>query len=234
MAKQMKMKFDKYWGDFSDMNMLFFVAFVLDPRYKMKYVEFLFKKYYNPVERCKKCEKVQDTLTSLYAHYKSSISGISCENIGDQTSVISEIDVVGSFDVWQSQWEKYLEKETNVDDKSDLDKYMKDDMEKIKDFNILNWWKASSKRYTIVSRIARDVLVIPTSTVASESFFSTGGRVLDCYRSSLSAKTAEALICGQQWLRSTSKECKIEDLLEEIQNLETIEKEYLDSTWSID
>lgn len=170
-----------------------------------------------------KSEKVQDTLTSLYAHYKSSISEISCENIGDQTSVISEIDAVGSSDVWQSQWEKYLEKETN-DDKSDLDKYLKDDVEKIKDFNFLNRWKASSERYPIVSRIARDVLAIPTSTVASESIFSTGGRVLDCYRSSLSAKTAESLICGQQWLRLTSKECKIEDLLEEIQNLETIEK----------
>lgn len=54
MAKKMKVKFDKYWGDFSDMNMLLFVAVVLDPRYKIKYVEFLFKKYYNSVEGCKK------------------------------------------------------------------------------------------------------------------------------------------------------------------------------------
>ncbi|KAM3301601.1 hypothetical protein P3S67_016103 [Capsicum chacoense] len=234
MAKKMKVKFDNYWGDFSDMNILLFVAAVLDPRYKIKYVEFVFKKYYNSVEGYKKCDKVQDTLNSLYANYKSSISGISCENIRDQTSVISEIDAVGSSDVWQSQWEKYLEKESNVDDKSDLEKYLKDDVEKIKDFNILNWWKTSSDRYPIVSRVARDVLAIPTSTIASRSVFSTGGQVLDCYRSSLSAKTAEALICGQQWLRSTSKECKIEDLLEEIQNLETIEKEYLNSTLSID
>ncbi|PHT99438.1 26S proteasome non-ATPase regulatory subunit 11 [Capsicum chinense] len=138
-------------------------------------------------------------------------------------NVISEIDAVGSSDVWQSQWEKYFEKESNVDDKFDLEKYLKDDVEKIKDFNILNRWKASLERYPIVSRIARDVLAIPTSTVASESVFSTGSRVLDCYRSSLSAKTVEALICGQQWLRSTSKECKIEDLLEEIQNLETMD-----------
>lgn len=123
----MKVKFDKYWGDFSDTNMLLFVAVVLDPRYKMKYFEFLFTKYYNLVEGCKKCDKVQDTLTSLYAYYKSSIYGISCENIGDQTSVISEIDAVGSSDVWQSQWEKYLEKESNVDDKSDLEKYLKGD-----------------------------------------------------------------------------------------------------------
>ncbi|KAM3378795.1 hypothetical protein P3S68_011208 [Capsicum galapagoense] len=198
MAKKMKVKFNKYWGDFSDMNILLFVAFVLDPRYKMKYVEFLFKKYYNSVEGCTKSDKVRDTLTGLYAHYKSFISGTSCESIGDQTSVNSEIDVMNSSTMWQSQWEKYLDKENDIDDKSDLDKYLKDDVKKIKDFNILSWWKASSEKYPVVSRIARDVLPIPTSTVALETVFTTGGRILDCYRSFLSPKTAKALICGQQ------------------------------------
>ncbi|KAM3282265.1 hypothetical protein P3S67_025910 [Capsicum chacoense] len=198
MAKKMKVKFDKYWGDFSDMNILLFVAVVLDRRYKIKYVEFLFKKYYNSVEGCTKSDKVRDTLTSLYVHYKSFISGTSCESIRDQTSVNSGIDVMNSSTMWQSQWEKYLEKENDVDDKSDLDKYLKDDVKKIKDLNNLSWWKASSEKYPIVSRIARDVLPIPTPIVASESVFSTGGRILDCYQSSLSPKTTKALICGQQ------------------------------------
>ncbi|KAH0781586.1 hypothetical protein KY290_001184 [Solanum tuberosum] len=235
MAKKMKGKFNKYWGDFDDMNMLLFVAVVLDPRFKMKYVKFIFKNYYNSVEGCSKSTKVTDTLTSLYNHYKNSIVGTSCETVGDQTDAVSEVSVMDTSDVWQSQWEKFLEKENNnVDDKSDLDKYLEDDVEKIKDFNILTWWKASSERYPIVSRIARDILVIPTSTVASESVFSTGGRILDCYRSSLSPKTAEALVCSQQWLRSASTECKIEDLLQEMQNLEIVEKEYPDTTLSIE
>ncbi|KAH0782042.1 hypothetical protein KY290_001640 [Solanum tuberosum] len=235
MAKKMKGKFDKYWGDFDDMNMLLFVAVVLDPRFKMKYVKFIFKNYYNSVEGCSKSTKVTDTLTSLYNHYKNSIVGTSCETVGDQTDAVSEVSALDTSDVWQSQWEKFLEKENNnVDDKSDLDKYLEDDVEKIKDFNILTWWKASSERYPIVSRIARDILAIPTSTVASESVFSTGGRILDCYRSSLSPKTAEALVCCQQWLRSASTECKIEDLLQEMQNLEIVEKEYPDTTLSIE
>lgn len=43
---------------------------------------------------------------------------------------------------------------------------------------------------------------MPITTVASESTFITCGRVIDPLRSSLTPKTAEALICAQDWLRS--------------------------------
>jgi hypothetical protein len=38
MAEGIKMKYEKYWENIEKMNLLLFVAVVLDTRYKMKYI----------------------------------------------------------------------------------------------------------------------------------------------------------------------------------------------------
>ncbi|KMS99639.1 hypothetical protein BVRB_1g022080 [Beta vulgaris subsp. vulgaris] len=49
-------------------------------------------------------------------------------------------------------------------------------------------------------RIAKDILAVPASTVASESAFSMGGRVVSPHRSRLASSTVEALMCMQNWI----------------------------------
>ena len=69
-------------------------------------------------------------------------------------------------------------------------------------FEILGWWKANSDRYQVLSKMARDVLVVTVSTVASESVFSTRGRTLDPFRSSFSPLMVQNLVCAQNWLQA--------------------------------
>ncbi|GAB4834038.1 hypothetical protein Ancab_039959 [Ancistrocladus abbreviatus] len=83
------------------------------------------------------------------------------------------------------------------------------------------FWKNSVHRYSILSLMARDVLAIPISTVASESAFSTGGRVLDPFRSSLTPRIVEALICAQDWLRA----CLLDGIEENQEDVEKLEKD---------
>jgi hypothetical protein len=52
-----------------------------------------------------------------------------------------------------------------------------------------------------LTKIARDIFAIPFSTVASESAFSTSGRVLSEHRSRLTPEILEALMCSQDWMR---------------------------------
>ena len=69
-------------------------------------------------------------------------------------------------------------------------------------FEILGWWKANSNRYQVLSKLARDVLAVPVSTIASELVFSIRGRILDPFRSSLSPLMVQNLVCAQDWLQA--------------------------------
>ncbi|KAL5749229.1 hypothetical protein ACOSP7_023832 [Xanthoceras sorbifolium] len=105
------------------------------------------------------------------------------------------VDPRNKLNVWQVIM---TVNETNTNFMSELDAYLQ---EKVLPnaiyFDILIWWKANASKYLILFRVARDVLDIPVSTVASESAFSTGGRVVSPHRSRLHPNTLEVLMCAQ-------------------------------------
>lgn len=97
-----------------------------------------------------------------------------------------------SFVRSKNELDRYLEEESLPHDENDY-------------FDVLGWWKLEGTRYPTLRLIARDILAIPITTVASESAFSASGRVLSEHRSRLTPKLLEALMCSQSWLRHSLK-----------------------------
>ncbi|CAA2988770.1 zinc finger BED domain-containing RICESLEEPER 1-like [Olea europaea subsp. europaea] len=196
-ASKIKNKFDKYW---SKCSLTLAIAAILDPRFKMKLIEYYYPQIYGS-ESSDRIKEVSDGIRELFNEYAVGLASL------DQDSSRSGGSLPGTSDVTRDKlkgFDKFLyETSQNHSMTPDLDKYLDEPVfPRNYDFNILNWWKVHTPRYPILSMLARDVLGIPVSTLGSEVAFSSSGRMLDHHRSSLSPDAKEALICGQDWLRT--------------------------------
>ncbi|KAI9154093.1 hypothetical protein LWI28_020806 [Acer negundo] len=103
--------------------------------------------------------------------------------------------------------------------KNVVERYLLEPVERThSNFNVLNWWSVSNAHYPILALVAKDVFSMPISTVVSEPVFSSGGRVLDSFRSSLTPKMAECLICTQNWLQAKHRTSQLEEEIMQAQS----------------
>ncbi|GKA74796.1 zinc finger BED domain-containing protein RICESLEEPER 2-like protein [Tanacetum coccineum] len=203
-AKAMTPKFEKYYDEVENMNLLVYFAFILDPRNKYEFLDVIMD------DHCGR-EGISVVVKKDYIKGKRPRS----------TNTSHELD---HGDLLRRRMKTGQSSSSST---SELDKYIGEYCEpfdKNMHFKILLWWKVNSPRFPILSLMARDLLAIPISTVASESVFSTSGRVLDSYRSSLGDKTIECLVCAQYWLRISLNPEKNEDM----DTIAKIEKEFIE------
>ncbi|XXG68569.1 hypothetical protein AAC387_Pa06g1626 [Persea americana] len=78
-------------------------------------------------------------------------------------------------------------------------------------FDLLAWWKSFETKFPVLSAIARDILTIPASTVASEQAFSASGRLIDPRRTMLQEETVETCMCLRDWYLVEDKEQHIDE-----------------------
>ncbi|XP_042944720.1 zinc finger BED domain-containing protein RICESLEEPER 1-like [Carya illinoinensis] len=211
MVVKMNTKFDKYWGE---CNLLMAVAAVLDPRFKMMLVQFCFPVIYSEPEATKNIDTILRILYELYDEYAEDYNLANVESSGHEnardigSSCSGSINVVGKNVMsGKSIFESFVRRNDTIRPvKSDLDVYLEEGVYICSEdsdlhFDALEWWKVNDLKYRILSKMARDILSISITTVASESIFSTGGRVIDPYRASMSVETVEMLLCGADWVR---------------------------------
>ncbi|XP_073287232.1 zinc finger BED domain-containing protein RICESLEEPER 1-like [Primulina huaijiensis] len=195
-ALKMKEKFDWYWRKCS---LALAISAVLDPRFKMKLVEYYYRQIYgsNAPDRIK---EVSDGLREVFNEYSMRLTLFEEDSARLGGSMPSTSN--GTRDKLKG-FDKFLyETSQSQSTASDLDKYLDEPVfPRNYDFCILNWWKVHTPRYPILSMMARDVLGIPVSTLGPDVAFSNIGRVLDQYHGAASPDIREALMCGQDWLK---------------------------------
>ena len=72
---------------------------------------------------------------------------------------------------------------------------------------MLSWWRLNYQKYPVLAEMARDVFAMQVSYVASESAFSTSGRLIDPFRSCLTHYMIEVLMCTEQWMKADINLC---------------------------
>jgi hypothetical protein len=196
MSEKMTTKFDKYW---TDIQALMGMTTLLDPRYKKQMLTACFAMLHGIEPASYECiELVDDLVCRLHAlleEYTVEENEYQpCEElISSKTPAIMNIfnEIVAK------------QNPTTARLQSEIEMYLSDALVPYtENFKVLNWWKVDGLRYPTLRKVARDVFAIPVTTVASESVFSTSGRILSEHRSRLTHDMLEALMCSQDWLRN--------------------------------
>ena len=128
-ACRMKEKIAKYWENFSNVNYFLHVAIVLDPRYKMKYMKFCFEQVYEASEAVTKIALVESTFNRLHEWYYDFYSSELGNEMNTPTRLggIDDNDSDGIDDAFENK----LEEETSLETKSEIRKYVLNNLEKL-------------------------------------------------------------------------------------------------------
>ncbi|KAG7998079.1 hypothetical protein I3843_01G241200 [Carya illinoinensis] len=209
LIKPLQERFDKYW---KDCYLVLAIAVVLDPRFKMKLVEFTLTKIYGE-NADSWMRAVKDGVHELFLEHIAQALPLPALEEGNEGITKTETQQEGSQEGNHvstvdglSDFETYINEITSSQHmKSELDQYLEESLlPRAQEFDILDWWKLNKLKYPTLSKMASDVLSIPVCTVSPDCVFDTEVRKMDNYRSSLHPATLEALICTKDWFQSGS------------------------------
>ncbi|KAL4583044.1 hypothetical protein LXL04_007608 [Taraxacum kok-saghyz] len=193
MANNMLGKFDQYW---SLIHGVLAIATILDPRFKMKLIEYYFPQIYGD-ESPREVERIRKLTYDLVKEYHPHAAKQTHSSFGTDFGI--DVDDFGDS---LAGYDLFVSSTSNVDTyKSELDYYLEENvLPRTGDFDILAWWKTNGPKYPTLQQVVKDVLAIPVSSVASESAFSTAGRHITPHCNRLHPDLVEILICTQDWL----------------------------------
>jgi hypothetical protein len=159
---------------------------------------------------------VEDELHKLFDEYVPQYEA-SSKIIDEGTSLVTRTSSLKNKTNFLEEFYNLTEEEDIFQSKPELDVYLEENLHRSKtpgneeEFDILQWWKANSSKFPVLSRMAHDILAIPVSSIPSKCVFRTDAGVLNKFQSSLLPSTIEALVCTQDWIRGEPVRTEFEE-----------------------
>lgn len=208
--------FEEFAGRLNGANLLLVIGSILDPRFKMKSVDYLFAQLYFD-DFSQRIYDVHEAFLKLYkaysAQYERAVMSQASETPADNGSPRGEQhhqpgsappSGKNTLDFMRKGLGRLLLETSLVQPrKSDVDLYLEEDVIVSDDdhFDVLRWWMQHAERYPVLAMMARDILAVPVSVAASKSASGAQNMAVDHHLSSLDPHAAQSLLCAQDWLR---------------------------------
>jgi hypothetical protein len=175
-ASSISIKLDEYWSLFLDRSSS--LSAFLDPRTKS--TTFITNNTTN--------EMIQElqNIISIYSRQENVVA----------TNIQKKSNAARNY--FYSIVHQNITTSTTQSEDGELDKYLRTPVEL--DIEPLVWWRVHETEYPILSRIARDYLVIQSTSVPAEEAFSIAGLTINKLRNKLLPDTARAIICLKNWI----------------------------------
>ncbi|EPS70949.1 hypothetical protein M569_03810, partial [Genlisea aurea] len=194
---------DKFVKYFVSIPPLFLISAILDPRIKISGLHTglkVFCEYVNSLHLLEvdlnpdiMYDSALTSLNSLYDLFEKETGNSKSTNVDG-----SVVDGSATDDFYTM----VSASETTISKSSEIALYtsMHQVQHKGDDFDILAWWNGQASVYPTLAAIVLASFAPPASTVASESAFSLGGRILTPKRSRLLDTTLEMCVCLKDWV----------------------------------
>lgn len=185
-VSSMEDKILKYWETIPIVHGL---ATLFDPSQSQGGLDIFFEYYANFLDKNADDQKksIMHSLQDLFDFYANEQGGSSKQLEPEEVS--KEKSKMGAINFFQSlKRQKLKGKSVTTISSNEIQIYLSQYFQTPENFDVLEWWKVNSQLYPILGSIARDVLPVQCSSVASESAFSTCGRIIGDQRTNLNQK----------------------------------------------
>ncbi|CAN0846682.1 Putative AC transposase [Linum grandiflorum] len=204
----MEVKFAAYWDD-DGIPMVYCLATILDPRYKLDGLSKLLDAYNGnmKIQIQDRKPEIKNLLYRMYDAYSKQYVPVVREDVvrtGISTGTKTALAIAHSLRNDGEEVSSYCEINYYLSSNDLSWSFSAEDMERLEMLDVLKWWKHNESRYPVLGSMARDLLAMSSAKVP-EDVFDFHSSDVNSRRREIGPGTANMCVCLKDWLRAENR-----------------------------